>query len=359
MTDLDLHKLEAAGIINSAKRDQIAAFFKSQANTDQPVKVNTAPAPRFDLTHVLWYGGALIIIAAMGIFTTDAFNRMGAWALVYCGVAYAIALTILGNYLWFSRNLRTPGGLLIAAAVSMVPMIIFGLQGALHLLEVAQDDPTIYKNFFVYIRSSFVFMEAGTVLAALIAITRYRFPFILMIAAIALWFMSMDLAMWFTHTPQSYGDFEIRRTVSMWFGLAMIACAWIWDVIRGRKPDMMFWIHIFGAMTFWAGLTLHDGGTDFQKFLYCMINVGLLAFSLFIDRRIYAVFGGFGVATYLGYLAKDVFKDWIGFSFALSAIGLAIIFAGLWLNKHRSSLSHQLADALPRALKRLRPIDAE
>ena len=33
--------------------------------------------PRFDLVHLLWYAGALIVIGAMGLFTTLAFAQLG------------------------------------------------------------------------------------------------------------------------------------------------------------------------------------------------------------------------------------------------------------------------------------------
>lgn len=354
MTDSELNALQDAGIISAEKRDEIARFFASR----QSQAITSAPAARFDLTHVLWYGGALIIIGAMGLFTTDAFNRMGGSALVVCGLIYAVVLAGLGDHLWSKRNLRVPGGLLIAAAVSMVPMIVYGIQDALDLWKYAQDDPGEYRNFYPYINGSWLYMEIGTVLVALLAIRRFRFPFILMIAAVALWFMSMDLAKWFTGAIGAFDDFEVRRTVSMYFGLALMTLASIYDVVKSRTPDMMFWIHIAGAVAFWAGLTLHDGGTEFDKFLYLMINVALLAFSLFIDRRIYAVAGTLGVAAYLGHLASDVFKDMMSFSFALSAIGLAVIFAGLWLNRHRASLSRSLSESLPAALRSLRPADA-
>lgn len=355
MRDSDLAALVGAGIISAEKRDQIAKFLAARPAAPS---MHAPQAARFDLTHVLWYGGALIIIGAMGLFTTEAFNRMGGWALAGCGLVYAAALALLGEHFWFKKKLRVPGGLFIAAAVSMVPMIVFGVQDALDLWKYAQGDPGQYRNFYPYINGSWLYMEIATVAVALAAIWRYRFPFILMIAAVALWFMSMDLAMWFTQQPGDYTSFETRRWVSMWFGLATIAFAWAWDVLKGRVPDMMFWIHLAGAAAFWGGLSLHDGGTELQKFLYLMINVALLGFSLFIDRRIYAIAGGLGIALYLGHLASDVFKDMIGFSFALSAIGLAIIFAGLWLNKHRASLSHALSSSLPAPLLRLRPADA-
>jgi len=355
MTDLELSALQAAGIIDSAKRAEIARFLTEHSFT--PQSDNAAPAPRFDMTHVLWYSGALIVIAAMSIFTNDAFNRMGGWALASCGLVYGVALLWLGQTLWRRENLRIPGGLLIASAVAMVPLTIFGIQHALGLFDSVSGDPGEYRGFYDWVKAGWIYMELGTIVATLLAIWRYRFPFLLLIGGIALWFMSMDLAMWFTSTPLAFDDFETRRAVSVIFGLAMIIAAWAWDVTKGRQPDMMFWIHIFGIMTFWGGLTMYEGGTELQKFIYCLLNIGLLGFSVFIDRRIYAVFGALGIATYLGYLASDVFKDMIVFSFALSAIGLAIIFAGLWLHKNRARIAQRLEQLLPPFLQKLRPAD--
>lgn len=361
MTDGELQAIREAGLIDEAKFVEISAFLAHLRRTEPapvaPVVDVPMPAagPRFDLTHVLWYAGALIIMGAMGLFTTTAFAAMGGWALFACGAAYAAVLGFLGDYLWSRKDLRTPGGLLITAAVSMVPMMIYGVQDALDLWKYAQGDPGSYQNFYPYVNGSWLYMEIGTIAAALIAVRRYPFPFILMVAAVALWFMSMDLAMWFTAKPDSYDEFGTRRMVSIWFGLAMIVVAWVTDILRRGGPDFAFWIHIFGIMTFWGAVTATDGGTELQKFIYCLLNVALIGFAVFVDRRVYAVFGTLGVATYLGYLAHDVFQDMIVFSFALSAVGLAIIFLGLWLHRNYDKLASGLDAALPPALKRLRP----
>ena len=37
--------------------------------------------PRFDLTHILWYGGALIVIGAMTLFASLAFAQLGGGVL--------------------------------------------------------------------------------------------------------------------------------------------------------------------------------------------------------------------------------------------------------------------------------------
>ncbi len=351
MTKDDLSALHSAGIIDAAKLAEISTFFANRKSN--------STTPRFDLTHVLWYVGALIIIGAMGLFTNDAFNRMGGWALATCGTAYAVVSAVAGHYLWTRKSLRIPGGLLIAVAVSMVPMIIYGIQDALDLWKYAQGDPGEYHNFYPYINGSWIYMEIATVSVAAVSAYFYRFSFILLIAAVALWFFSMDVAVWFVRSPlgtYDYNyDFSTRRLVSIIVGLLVMLVAWAMDLKRRGGSDMAFWLHIAGAAAFWGGLTASDGGTEFQKFIYLLINVGLLGFSLFLDRRVYAVFGGMGIATYLGQLAFHTFNDMILFSFALSAIGLLIIFLGLMLHKNRDNLAASLDANLPDALKRLRP----
>lgn len=353
LTDTDLKAVSDAGLIDDAKLAEIDAFLRARQTPAAQAAVATAP--RFDLTHVLWYAGALIVIGAMGLFTNEAFNRMGGWALVGCGLAYAAVFLAAGHMMWKKAAQRIPAGLLIAIAVSMTPMVIYGVQDALDLWKYALGDPGQYQDFFPYVNGSWIYMEIGTIVAAGIAAWRYPFPFIIMLAAVALWFLSMDLALWFTREPGNYYDFNIRRLVSFYFGIGMIALAWTVDILRKRGPDFAFWLHIFGVMTFWGGMTFSESSTELMKFVYCLINVGMIGLSLFLNRRIYAVFGALGVATYLGYLANEVFKDAILFSFALSAIGLGIIALGLLLHKNRERLVAAVDGAIPAGLRWLRP----
>jgi hypothetical protein len=350
LADADLTAIRDAGLIDDAKLAEITAFLEHRypAATRQT-------APRFDLTHVLWYAGALIVMGAMGLFTNEAFNRMGGWALAACGAAYLVVFAAAGHALWKNVTLRIPAGLLIAVAVSMVPLIVFGVQDALGIWQSPQGDPGQYKDFYSYVNASWIYMEIGTILAAILAVWRYPFPFILMIAAIALWFMSMDLVLWFTYEPGNYYDFDTRRLVSMYFGIGMIAVAWTIDILRRRGPDFAFWLHIFGVLAFWCGMTFSESSTELMKFVYCLINIGMIGFSLFLNRRIDAVFGAIGVATYLGYLANEVFRDVILFSFALSAIGLAVIGLGLLLNRNRTRVMAAMDTLVPQSLAWLRP----
>jgi hypothetical protein len=100
----------------------------------------------------------------------------------------------------------------------------------------------------------------------------------------------------------------------------MIIVAWTVDV-RSRG-GFAFWLHLFGLLAFWGGLTAMKSNSHLSAALYCLINVGLVGLGLFLQRRAYALFGGLGVAVYLRHLAERVFEDSLLDPFALSLIGL-------------------------------------
>jgi hypothetical protein len=348
--DDELQAAVEAGIIDANARDRLVAF----VNTRERKSPDAAPRPKFDVSHVLWYAGALIIITAMGLFSTAAFGALGGFALTATAVVYALGFVLLGRRLWRSPDLRAPGGLCIAVAVSLAPLAIYGIQDGFHMWSFGR--PGDYRDFFPYINGSWLYMELGAIVAAGIALRFFPFPFILLIAAVALWFMSMDIVRWFG--SDALGDWELRRRVSLVFGLFMIALAWALDLLRARQGDFGFWLHLFGAITLYSALAFSESSTEFGKGVFCLICIGFIALGLFLNRRIYAILGTIGIAGYLGYLAADVFKDILGFTFALSALGLAIIFLGIAFQRRQRQINAAIERHMPAALRALRPARA-
>lgn len=350
-TEADLRAAAAAGALDTAQLARLLGFLH-QRSAGMPVTTGT-PSPQFDVAHLLWYAGALIVMTAMGLFSTLAFSQMGGEALAVTALVYAAGFAAAGHYLWHIKGLRTPGGLLIAIAVSMAPLAVYGIQDASGMWGQFGKPGTV-QGFYVWIKGSWIFMEAAAILAAAIALRFYPFPFIVVIAGVALWFMSMDLAPWIAGTD--HADWETRRRVSLWFGLGTLVIAWAVDWLR--RGDFAFWLHLFGMLAFWGAVTSTSGGTTFDKALYCAMNVVLLFLSVFLGRKVYAVFGVIGIALYLGDLANKVFRDSLLFPFALSAIGVAVIAAGLLYYRRQDAITAWLDANLPDALKRLRPVHA-
>lgn len=344
----DLRAASSAGVLTPAQLDSLLAFLGTRPAATQ------ATGPKFDLVHVLWYAGALIVISAMGLFSTLAFSQMGGRALALTALIYAALFAWAGDHLWSVRKLQTPGGLLIAVAVSMAPLAVYGVQDALGLWSKF-GKPGEARDFYIWVKGSWMFMEIAAIAAAAIALRFYRFPFIVFIAAFALWFLSMDIVPWITGSQ--FGNWEISRKVSIWFGFGIVAVAMLVNV-RQRSGDFAFWLYLFGVMTFWGAITATSNGTALDKALYCAMNVGFLFLSVFLGRRVFAIFGTIGIAIYLGDLAEKVFKDSLLFPFALSLIGVGIIALGLYYHRHQDAIRNWVDLHLPEPLKRLRPANA-
>lgn len=345
----DLRAATDAGIITQPQFDSLLTFLGSRSTA-----LPATPGPKFDVVHVLWYTGALIVIGAMGLFSTLAFSTMGGWALTATALIYAALFMWAGHYLWTVKDLRTPGGLLIAVAVSMVPLAVYGVQDALGMWSKF-GKPGAVREFYVWVKGSWVPMEIAAATAAAVALRFYRFPFLVFIAAFALWFLSMDIVPWITGSK--FGNWETSRKVSIAFGLAILAIAVAVNA-RQKSGDFAFWLYLFGVMTFWGGIMATSNGTALAKALYCAMNVGFLFLAVFLGRRVFAVFGTIGIAIYLGDLAQKVFKDSLLFPFALSLIGVGIIALGLYYHRHQSAISTWFDQRLPAPLKRLRPANA-
>jgi spore maturation protein SpmA len=65
------------------------------------------------------------------------------------------------------------------------------------------------------------------------------------------------------------------------------------------------------------------------------------------------VFGGLGVAGYLGHLAYEVFEDSLLFPIALTLIGLVIVWLGILWQRHEQRVSERLRSLLPAPLREL------
>ena len=303
----------------------------------------------FGVANVAYYLGALVVTSALGWFMTLGWQKFGGGGIFLIATGYAIAFLLAGYYLWFSQNLKIPGGLLFTLAVWMVPLAIYGLEQLTGIWP--QSDPGTFRDYHIWIKGSWVLMEVGTILAGLIALKFIRFPFLTFPIAFSLWYMSMDL------TPlllrRNEFTWNERLWVSLIFGAFILLVSYVVD--RRTREDYAFWGYLFGLMAFWGGLSLMQSNSELNKFLYCLINLGLMLVAIFLERRAFLVFGALGVFIYLGHLSYEVFKDSMMFPFALSVLGLLIIYLGIMYQRNREAIEAAILNSLPDSLKNLRP----
>jgi hypothetical protein len=323
----DLDAAVAQQIVTREQADQLQAFLASRPQRG-----------RFTGLNVAYYLGALIVIGGMGWLMNRGWEQFGGWWLFAIATLYA-ALFVLA-----SRSLdRMPAGLLVTMAVCMTPLAIYGLERTTGLWPAT--DPGEYRGFFPYIKSSWFFMEAATVIAGSIAVRLRRFPFMVAPIAVALWFMSMDLAalLFDVHYGQKMSDTAVV------FGLSMLIAAFLVD--HRSREDYAFWLYFFGMTALWSGISLQDSHSELGKLAYCALNLGFIVLSVLIRRRVFIVYGAIGVNVYLVHLASEVFKDSILFPFTLTLLGLSVIALAVQYQKRRARLDAWAESLVPSWLR--------
>lgn len=310
--------------------------------------------PQFNFANVAFYFGALIVISAMTWFMVLAWESFGGGGIFLLASIYAFCFVIMGRRLWFDQNLKVPGGLSFTIAVCMTPLAIYGLQRWTGFW--IQADPGTYRDYYHWIKGSWFFMEVGTIIAALVALKFVRFPFLTAPIAFSLYFISMDL------TPLLFGktDFNWKQQVlvSMWFGIACLIVAYLVDIrTRRRDGDFAFWLYLFGLIPFWFSLSFMGDSNEFQKFIYCLINLGLMVLSVLLRRKVFIVFGAMGVFGYLGYLASTVFNNAVLFPIVLTILGIFVIYLGILYQRNSQVIERFFEGLLPEQLRQILPRD--
>ena len=336
-----------------------AAIAKGLLTKDQSVALWSFLAerqhetPAFKPAHVLYYLGGLIAIGAMTLFMTLGWERFGGSGLLLISVGYISIALGLTEFFVRKTHLSLPAGITAVLAVVMAPLAVYGAQHALGFWPDDHSTDLAYRDFHTHIDWRWLMMELATLAAGAIALWRYRLPFLVMPVAVTLWYISMDLAPFLFGSDASNFFSYQGKLVSTCYGIVMIFFAFWVDIRSRHSKDFAFWFYIFGVLTFWGGLTSMDSNSELGKLLYCFINLLLIAVGAMLSRRVFAVFGGIGVALYFGHLAHTVFKDSMLFPFALTVIGLAIIAAGIFWQRHEATIGIRLRSFLPLPVREL------
>jgi hypothetical protein len=324
-----------ANILSAEQANALIEFFSTHPNE----------GTRFDFTHVLYYFGGLIAIGAMTLFMSLGWESFGGAGIVFICLLYAgIGLSLTNNF--NRKGLIIPAAICATFVVCLTPLAIYGLQQVMGLWS----DGSVYRDYHRYVKWNWLYMELGTLALGTIVAWKYKYPFLVMPIAVTLWYMTMDIS-----AMLSGGDYawELRKLVSMYTGLLIIALAFWVDVRSRNKADYAFWIYLFGVIAFWGGLSAQHSENELSKFLYFGINLFLIGLGVLLVRRVFVVFGALGCCGYLGYLASDVFMDSWMFPISLTAIGLGIVYLGILWQKYETSITEKARKLLPRALREL------
>jgi hypothetical protein len=297
---------------------------------------------RFDAPNFLWYFGALVAIAATGLFVDDGWERHGAGFMLVVSLAflaaYASASFLLLRYGW-----QTAGGLFAAMAVSVVPLTVYAFEELVGWWP--DDQPDAFSSFHQEILASWIAMELVTITAGAVVLYLVRFPLIFAPIAFIGWYLSMDLA------PALFGDdvtSDERAAVSIVAALAMIGVGLAFDARRVRR--LAFWPHVFGLLTLLGTLCwlTFDHNDHLTWTLVTLVSLATAFASVPLRRVTYAVYGALGLLSTVCYWAFEVFEDSLGFPFAVAFAGVACIGLGLVVRLYGAAWRDTLLARMPR-----------
>ncbi len=322
----DIREAAAEGVFSQSEAQRLVEWACSRPVDRARATPSVEASKGFNLVTIAYYFGAMLMISACAWFLGDKWDVLGSAGVLTTSVLY---LAIAASVGWWLRGkgFVVGGGLLVTVAVCLVPLITFTIQDLLGMWPA--DDPGAYGGFYPVIHGSWIVMELATIAAAAVALYFVRFGFLTAPLAFSLWFFSMDVAALILGRELSYETNE-RAWISVGVGLGTMLIGYVLDrtlhTADGPKTqDFAFWCYLFGLLAFWGGLTSMNSGSELNKFIYLLINLGLIGVAVYLKRTVFLVFGAIGVHAYLGHLAYRVFLDSVLFPFVLAFLGLSLI----------------------------------
>jgi hypothetical protein len=225
------------------------------------------------------------------------------------------------------RGYRLGGDLLILAGTGIVPLAVYTLLRAAGLWPDS-DDAGAYRDFYRRIDAAWVSLELTSAAVAVVALWRTRFPLLTLLVAFWTWYLSMDLTEWLTgHDDRAWGTVE--WIVGAAVGLVMLGIGGWLQRARGARA-YSFWPYLFGHLTVFGNLTalVWDGG-PWLGLVFLAVYLGFVVASVWLQARVFLVFGALGCYAYVARLAFDVFEGSLGFVFTLAALGLLIVLSAV------------------------------
>lgn len=332
-------------MMNKAVEAQIISHKQSEHLFDF-LKNLPEQGPTFNLTNVLYYFGGLLAIGAMSLFIGLSWELYGQSAVFLLSLSYSVLGLALAN-MFRNKNLDVPAGICATFTICLTPLTLYAFQ---KMMGWWPEDSLKYYEYHYYINWNWIFMEFGTLIVGIILAWIYRYAFMIMPIAVTLWYMSMDITSMLNNGNY---DWELGAMVSMYFGLITILIAFWVDIRSLHSKDYAFWLYVFGVLAFWGGLTAQSSDSELSKFFYMCINLVMIFTGVILNRKVFVLFGAFGICAYLGHLAYQIFKYSYLFPISLTLLGIGIIYLGVLWQQNEATLTHHLRRMLPQPLRKL------
>lgn len=324
----DLEKWVQEGLIAPEQVTKIRSYIESKGLMEEQSQVGSEQRKGLNFISLAYYFGGFMILLAYTIFMGLEWESLGYTRQIVFSLGTIVVLWGIG-YLFRSKGFQVAGGLLIFVGTGIFPLLVTTIQRA---LGIWPDTNFAYRDFYRVVAQTWIPLELISIAISIIVIWRIRFPLVTLLIAFWVWFLSMDITRWINQSSDwEFSDAE--QIVSSIMGTGMLFLGVYLQ--RKTKQDYSFWFYLFGHLllfSFFSSLTLDREGI--LGLIYFAVYLLFVVASVWLQRRIFLVFGAIGCYGYLSYLAFQVFEGALGFVFALGGIGLLMVLSAVGYQKY-------------------------
>jgi hypothetical protein len=325
----DLEQWVEKGLIAPNQARKIRKYVEAIGPVAEQAQIGPEQRKGLNLVTIAYYFGGFLILLAYTIFAGLQWDSLDYAAQSGVSLFTIGMLWTIGHFLRRAGFLQA-GGLLIFAGTGIVPLLVYTLERMTGIWSEAQS--YAYRDFYRDIAPVWVYMEIASILVATVILWRIRFSLLVLLIAFWSWFLSMDLTRWITQSPTWTWGYQ-EQLVSTLMGLAMLVLGMFLQ--RRTRQDYSLWFYTFGhliVLTHLSSLMLGKG--VMLGLLYLVVYLSFVVASVWLQRRVFLVFGAIGCYGYTSFLAFDVFEGSSSFVLALGSIGLLVILTTAGYQKH-------------------------
>jgi len=276
--------------------------------------------------QVLVWVGTVALIGAHAWWSTDGYESLG------IGIVLALTLVWQAGFLVAAEWARRRGYTLLETGFATIvvfytPLAVYALERVLGVDFRWHD----FRDFYPWVSGGWVFMEIAAIAVALLAIARYRRPFLMLPLTLFTGFLAMDGA------TRALGGWEHEAAIEhvvLVVGVLMLAAAIALDYLGWRR--FAFWPHLAAVWLIVWGLELLCG--DHHSLGLFLAAAIAFALGIWLARVTYLVFGGV-----FGWAALSVTAHGAAFPFLLMVGGIGFIVLAVWLARVDSPVRRWLA----------------
>jgi MFS family permease len=249
--------------------------------------------PWSSASFLAYLGGITVLAAILALLGVQS-GQHGAGGFVFWAMLLFVVLAGAAEAARIRGHFVT-GGLLAISAVASFVILVGAILDWFGWLPNTKDDEVFFNGFHFWL----LVLELIAVVAAAVALRRFRFPLLVFVLAAALWSFVFDLL-------SNGGGWA--AIVSIAVGLAFLLAGIAAD--DGPSRPFGFWLHVAAGLAIGGGLLwfFHDG--DFDWIVIAVIALVYVVLGNRLGRSSWVVLAAWGMLQTASHFADK----WSSFS---------------------------------------------